>query len=230
MEGFHYVNLFATKGIEYLIVIGFLILFILYWRYLNKPARVKPATARSPLRTLNEWFVLAKNAYYHQGHTWALPEDSQVVRVGLDDFAIKFLGKPDKIVLPEVGSKVEQGEIGWQLLLDSKEIPVVSPVDGEVVEVNQHVLQAPEELEKDPYDQGWLFKVKVPRMKTNLRNLLSGKLAVAWMEDTVHRLRRHMSGELGVVLQDGGVPVTGFARSLSPDRWDEIASEFLMNK
>jgi hypothetical protein len=39
-----------------------------------------------------------------------------------------------------------------------------------------------------------------------------------------------MSGELGIVLQDGGVPVTGFARALSPDRWDEIASEFLMNK
>ncbi len=230
MEGFHYVNLFATKGIEYLIVIGFLIVFILYWQYLNRPARTRASLASRTMRTINNWFTLVKNAYYHQGHSWAIPEASEIVRVGMDDFAIKFLGKPDAIELPEVGSHLEQGEIGWQVQLDSKKIPIISPVEGEVVAVNQEILQSPEKLEKDPYRDGWLLKIKVPRLKPNLRNLLTGKLAVSWMEDTVHRLHQHMAGELGMVMQDGGLPISGFARTLAPEKWDELASEFFLNR
>lgn len=39
MDAYTYVNMFATKGIEYLLVIGFLILFVFFWRYMNRPAR-----------------------------------------------------------------------------------------------------------------------------------------------------------------------------------------------
>lgn len=67
-------------------------------------------------------------------------------------------------------------------------------------------------------------------MTANLKNLLTGKLAVAWMENTVQTLRQRMAGDLGVVMQDGGLPVSGFAKELAPEKWDEIAAEFFLTK
>ena len=70
-------------------------------------------------------------------------------------------------------------------------------------------MRSPGLINEDPYGKGWLFKVRVPKLSCNLRNLLSGRLAQVWMEITVRALKRRMEGELGPVLQDGGVPVTG---------------------
>ena len=115
MESFHYVDLFATKGIEYILVISFLLLFIFYWKFLNKPIKARVSRTVNPGRTLNAWFILAKNYYFHQGHSWVMPEENNIVRVGIDDFAVKLLGKPDSFELPRIGSRLNQGETGWKI-------------------------------------------------------------------------------------------------------------------
>ena len=230
MEGFSYVDMFATKGIEYLLVIGFLLAFILYFRMLNKKTG---AEAKAAVRTANtplDWFHLAKEAFYHQGHSWAAPIEANTVKVGIDDFAQKFLGAPEKIHLPQIGSRVEQGKVGWNFQFGSKKIEMLSPVNGEVMEINEAALKDNAIIARAPYDEGWLMKVKVDDVKQNLNHLLSGKLAIAWMSETVKSLRQKMSGELGVVMQDGGLPVAGFARELSPEKWDEIAAEFFLTE
>jgi len=230
MEGSQYVDIFATKGIEYIIVIVFLLSLVYFLRFLNRPAKVSTssiAPEKSP-RTLVDWFYLAENLYYHQGHSWTVPESNNVVRVGIDDFAQKLLGKPDKVNLPQIGSNIEQGNAGWQIQIDSKSFDMLSPVNGEVVEVNEEIINSPEMINDDPYDKGWLLKVKVPKLETNLRNLLSGKLARAWMEETVDRLSEKTTGNIGVALQDGGVPITGFIKEISSDERKQFANEFLL--
>ncbi|MCK4893970.1 MAG: glycine cleavage system protein H [Calditrichia bacterium] len=229
MEGFTYVDLYATKGIEYILVLGFLIAFIIYWKFLSRSS-AQPVKLVSKLKTGAEWFHLPKNIYYHPGHSWVKPENDNIARVGIDDFAQKLLGKPDSLELPELNFHVEQGEVGWRIQSDSKLIDILSPVDGEVIAVNEEVLKSPELIEQDPYGKGWLLKVQVSKMRPNLRNLLSGKLAVAWMENTVRTLRERMAGDLGLAMQDGGLPVSGFAKEMSPEKWDEVAAEFLLTK
>jgi len=224
-----YVDLFATKGIEYLLVIGFLLTLILFWTYLNRPSpRVLGRMATAPAG-VGGWFRLQPGLFYHQGHSWAAPEEDGVVRVGMDDFAQRLLGVPGRLDLPAVGSRVEQGERGWRLRLGSSVVDLLSPVGGQVLAVNEAVLHSPHLINDDPYGEGWLLKVQVPNLSANLKNLLSGSLATAWMRDTVQALRRRMSGELGLAMQDGGVPVVGIARNLSPENWEQIAQEFLMN-
>lgn len=230
MEGFRYVDIFATKGIEYILVISFLLALIVYWRYLNKPIKIRAKVPLKPVSAFSKWFNLSKNLYYHPGHSWVMPEDKDIVKVGIDDFAQKLIGKPDSFSLPKIGSQVEQGDIGWKIHLDSKSVDVLSPVNGEVIAVNEKILNSPELIEEDPYGKGWLLKIKVPKINSNLKNLLSGKLAVAWMENTVHTLHERMSGDLGILMQDGGLPVSGFAKELAPDNWEEIAAEFLLTK
>jgi glycine cleavage system H lipoate-binding protein len=226
--GDNYVDLFATKGLEYILVIAFLVTLVVFWRLLNRQRR--PA-ATAPARTSRlEWFTLGDNLHYHQGHTWANPEGADAVRIGIDDFAQKLLGKMDSVELPPVGARLLQGEIGWRFRAGAKSVELLSPVEGEVVAINEEAMNSPELVNRDPYGRGWLMLVRSPSLKSNLRNILSGTLAGAWMEQTVEQLRRRISGNLGVALQDGGVPVDGIAKRLSPDQWVEVTKEFFQTK
>jgi glycine cleavage system H lipoate-binding protein len=230
MEATPYTDLYVMKGWEYLLVIVFLVALAVFWRYLMAP---KPGTAaaraKSASRTLlGSWFRLPAELFYHRGHTWAEPERLGLVRVGIDDFAQKLLGRPSGVDLPRVGSMMAQGSTGWRLLFGGRSIELLSPVDGEVVEVNGAVLDSPDLVNADPYGDGWLLRVRVPELRSNLKNLLTGRLARSWLEDTVRALRLRMGGQLGMVMQDGGLPVSGFVRALSDDHWETVAAEFLL--
>lgn len=224
-------DLFATKGIEYLIVIAYLVVLAGFWRLLARPeaAEADQPAAHAPRHMDRGWFQVRDGFYFHQGHSWAKPEAENIVRVGMDCFALKLLGSPGAIDLPAVGQRLKQGEHGWVVEVDSRSIPMLSPVDGEVVEVNSKAQLEPERLPSDPYDEGWLMKVRVANSSASFKNLLTGALALSWLEGTLEQLRRMRAGELGIVMPDGGIPVDGFVRILDPERWDEIAREFLLS-
>ncbi len=232
MEAFSYVDIFATKGIEYIIVICFLLALLAFWRAMTATAREAVASQqRFPLTaSATHWFSLADGLHYHQGHAWVKPENESTVKVGMDDFAQKLLGKPRSLKLPRVGERLVQGEKGWGLDIDSKSIEILSPLSGEVVAVNEEVLRAPELAERDPYGRGWLLALRPARLAAEIKNLLSGPLAAAWMEENTERLRSYLGGPVGIALQDGGVPVSGIARALAPEGWEEIARRFLLTE
>lgn len=225
MEGIRFIDIYATKGIEYLIVIAFLAAFVLFCRYLYRPraAGAGPAAEEAVTR-----FRVPEGLFYHQGHGWLRPEPGGTGVVGMDDFAQKLVGRPDSIELPPVGTHVAQGEKAWSLVVDSMSVPMLSPVDGEVVEVNPEVLRSPEILRRDPYGDGWLFKVRSHRMAADTTNLLSGRLARAWMENALDKLRPIEHESLGPVLADGGLPIEGLARALGGERWAELARTHLL--
>lgn len=229
MENFKYVDMFATKGIEYLLIICFLFMLVIFWRFLNKPAKATLKPASDKIATsLIDWFKLTDHYYYHQGHTWAVPENSNDVRVGLDDFAQKLIGKPSGMVLPEIGSTIKQGETGWQLRFDSKSIDMLSPVNGKVIAINTDVLDSPDLINDDPYQNGWLIKVRSSRLEADLKNLLSGNLAKFWMQEAIEKVGHLLSGNRGFALQDGGQVITGFAREIANDQWDLLSREFFL--
>lgn len=230
MEGFTYVDLFATKSIEYLLVIGFLLVLIPFWRFLRVPARTGLEAVRRVMSSLAQWFFLPEGFYYHQGHSWVMPQGADLVKVGVDDFAQKLVGRSNSVNLPQIGSRIEQGEVGWKLGIDAKSIDMLSPVTGDVVAINKDIVKNPDLINQDPYGKGWLMMVKPHNKKATAKNLLTGRLATAWMEKTADALRERMGGELGVIYQDGGLPVTGIAKALNPDEWDKVAQEFLLTR
>ena len=227
MEGFSYVDIFATKHIEYLLVIGFLLFFIVFWRFLSRPAKVVLEAAERLAPVVSEWFSLPEEIYYHLGHSWAAPEGVYLVKVGVDDFAQKLVGKIDAIQVPGIGSTLSQGDIGWTLEVDSKKIDMLSPVDGKVIAINEKIVDSPENINKYPY-VNWLMKVEAPRFSANKKQLLSGTLAKNWMEEIKENLLSRMNYNLGLLYQDGGQLVDGMARNLDKDRWDEIVKEFFL--
>ncbi|MGB3399615.1 MAG: glycine cleavage system protein H [Candidatus Deferrimicrobiaceae bacterium] len=236
MGGFSFVDIYATKGLEYLIVIGFLATFVLFCRYLAL-RNGETAEASHPAEFI-EWFRVPGEFLYHQGHGWAKAGNEGVVTVGLDDFAQKLVGKVDFIDLPSVGSRLAQGEKGWVLRAGAQAIPMLSPLDGEVVAVNEEAARSPEIVNEDPFGKGWLLKVRPARLAANRTNLLKGRLARKWTEEALHGLRHTMGGNLGPLHQDGGTTlpvhqkegaaVLGIARAMYGEGWaTKVREQFL---
>jgi len=228
-----------TKGIEYLVVIGYLLVLIPFWFVLQGGRRRQAAAAAArtaPLAKgfegLRGWFRVPEGVHFHQGHTWAVPEGGGIFRIGLDDFAQRLVGPPETLRLPEVGAALEEGEPGWSLGLGGRTVDLLSPVAGEVMERNTEALDHPSLVSDDPYGRGWLMRVKASQPDAVLKNLLPWRLAKAWMEDAADRLSAAMSPPLGVelgrVLQDGGIPVSGLARQIDPEHWDRLVAELLL--
>jgi glycine cleavage system H protein len=229
MEGFQYVDIFATKGIEYVIVMVFLAGFVYFSRYLSY--RVPPpAEAEGRPPSFAEYFRVPDGYLFHQGHTWFRREGREVVTVGLDDFAQRFLGRIEEMHLPHAGALVRQGEQGWTLTVDSRIIPMISPVDGEVVGVNAAALRNPKVVNEDPYGSGWLLKVKATKLSANSRNLLSGNVARRMVQESLNGIRLQSGESLGMVYQDGGVPVSGMAKALYGEKWEGAVRELFQTQ
>jgi glycine cleavage system H protein len=229
MEGFQYVDIFATKGIEYIIVMVFLAGFVYFSRYLSHRAPA-PAEASARPRGFVEYFRVPDGYLFHQGHTWFRKEGREVVTVGVDDFAQRFLGRIDEVNLPHAGARVSQGEKGWTLTVDSRIVPMISPVDGEVVAVNAAALRNPRVVNEDPYERGWLMKVKATKLAANTRNLLSGDVARRMVEESLNGIRLQGGESLGIVYQDGGAPVSGMAKALYGEKWEVAVRELFLTR
>jgi len=220
-------DLFATKGIEYLLVIGFLVSLLLFWLGLNFRRGAVAAPARPGMERPGAWFGLAMDRLYHQGHTWARPDPDGLVTVGVDDLAGQMIGSGPAPALPAAGSVLRQGDPGWVLRTPRRDVAVLSPVSGEVAEVNPRVLADPDLVRTSPYEDGWILRVRGADAKRELSNLLRGDLARTWMRDSEERLRTWLSPEPEAVAADGGYPLPGFLDHLETATGDRILHELL---
>ncbi len=166
---------------------------------------------------------------YHPGHGWAMKEAPKLVRIGMDDFAARLLGEIDSIELPARGRWLRQGEKGWTVRRGEHRFEMLSPIEGEVTDVNEEVLKDPHQLRADPYGVGWLLEVHAPAADANLKNLLHGQLARHWTEDAIMSLYNKIDGAAGVHLQDGGHAVPDVLGQVPEERWDKLVREFLLS-
>lgn len=174
-------------------------------------------------------FILPENVSYHPGHAWALKESPELVRVGMDDFAARLLGKISHVKAPLRGQWVRQGQPVFSFTRDGKTTQMVSPIEGVVTDVNQMALADPEAARHDPYGAGWLMKVQAPDAATSFRNLLGGDVARKWMEEASARLFARMPALAGAVAQDGGPAVSDITSHLPDADWEKITREFFVS-
>jgi len=190
----------------------------------EEAASVPPRT----LPTIVSGFELPENRRYHQGHTWALQESPTLVRVGIDDFGARLVGKIDEITLPKRGQWIRQGQKFATLVRDGQKAELVSPVEGEVTSVNESLLSDAALLNNDPYGQGWFISVISPDLAISFRNLLNGSLARRWMAEASSRLQTQIPALAGAVAQDGGIAVHDLTVQMPTTKWAEITREFFL--
>jgi len=101
-----------------------------------------------------------KNLRYAKTHEWASLEGN-ICTVGITKFAVEQLTDVVYIELPDVGDNVFAGESFGEIESVKAVSDLYSPVDGEVKDVNQAIVNDPSIVSKDPYGKGWMIKIKI---------------------------------------------------------------------
>ena len=212
--------------------LAFIVLdYILSRRKAEQPvvAQAAGAIPPEPQPVYVEGFLVPDNLRYHPGHAWLLPERKHLVRVGVDEFAAALAGSLTKIELPKPGHWVRQGQKAWTLYRDGSKAEMVSPIEGEVVEVNAALAANPELLREDPYGRGWVMSVFVPDEESTARNLIPKGLVRNWLREAVERLYARQPQLAGAVAADGGRPAPDVFAGLPDSSWEALAREFFLS-
>ena len=203
---------------------------------LFSPARALkaiPEAAREPLPLQPESFLLPRGIFYSRGHAWMRIFSTGLVRVGVDDFVQKLLGRIDGLTLRAKGEIVKAGEPLLTIHQGGREVTVHSPVEGKVEMVNREIAKHPELIRKDPYKEGWVIAIQPAHLSEDLPRLAIAERAEGWLAEEVHRLRLFLGAATpalaaaGHTLPDGGVPVTGFLEHLDDQAWKSFQDAFL---
>jgi glycine cleavage system H protein len=98
---------------------------------------------------------------FTESHEWVSQEDDGVVKVGITDHAQAQLGDLVFVELPEEGASFGQGDACAVVESVKAASDIYCPVSGEIVAVNEALIDAPETVNNDPYNDGWLFSVRL---------------------------------------------------------------------
>ena len=98
---------------------------------------------------------------YAASHEWVKVDDNGVATVGISDHAQDALGDIVFVELPEPGTTVNAKDEVAVVESVKAASDVYSPISGEITEVNDTLLDAPETVNSSPYENGWFYKIKL---------------------------------------------------------------------
>jgi glycine cleavage system H protein len=218
-----------------LVLVTFLFFIVLdYFMNRNKVIQtvgieVQASPARAGANFV-DGFLVPENVSYHSGHSWLVRDRQHSVRVGADEFASALLGKIEKIELPKPGQWIRQGQKLVSFYKNGERTEMVSPTEGEVMEINTDILKDPALLRQDPYGKGWLVTVHVPDEENTGRNLMPKALVRDWMREAAERLYGRQPQLAGAVAADGGRAAEDLLRTLPGVNWKEVTAEFFLTR
>jgi glycine cleavage system H protein len=118
-----------------------------------------------------EGYEILKDRLYTKTHEW-IKIERMTGTVGITDYAQKELQDITYVELPDVGIEVRQGEEVATVESVKHTSSIYSPVSGEIIEINERLEDEPDIINRDPYGEGWIFKIKLTN-PDEARNLLS---------------------------------------------------------
>ena len=171
-------------------------------------------------------FKMADGYYYHEGHTWARPEYGGRVRVGLDDFAQKLTGSISDLELPDIGTRIKQGETGFKIINNGHKSEALAPVDGIITFINKKLIENSSLVNESPYEEGWLFIIEPTKLQKNLKILHFSEDAHKFLNEEKEHLFL-MANEDMMIAADGGISVDNLQKEIGTENWIKLIQTFL---
>jgi CheY-like chemotaxis protein len=153
-------------------------------------------------------FGLPGGVFISPGHVWASVTTPGMVRLGLDDFARKMIGRIDAIELPPKGALIKKGERLFTVRQGGRVASLHAPISGRVQDLNAELLQHLDWLERRPYEQGWVCSMKPEHLADELGQLKIGEHAAAWYQAEIARLQQLLRAAPGEE-QAPAAPIAG---------------------
>lgn len=235
MEAFTYSNIFETKGIEYIIILFFLLLLIPFWIFVNQKVGVVKQIQQTFSALTASILRIPQGLFYSRNHTWLHLEKSGQAKIGIDDFLFRVLGNIKIVPKIEPGLMVKKGDVIATIEQNGKQLRLKSPVSGKMIGVNAAVTKNDGILPSDIYNEGWIFAIQPNNWKNDISGFYFAEDATNWISDEVQRMKDFLSVALSknvgaspqVVYQEGGELQMNPLSGMEPEIWDNFQKEFL---
>jgi glycine cleavage system H protein len=123
-----------------------------------------------------------QDCLYNKSHEWVRVDGDQVI-IGISDYAQHALGDVVFAELPDLGRTLSKGESFGVVESVKAASDVYAPVSGEVIEINESLLDTPETLNSDPYGEGWMIKLRASNLEADQSDLLDAAAYEQHVED-----------------------------------------------
>lgn len=235
MDGFTYNNIFDTKGMEYIIIIAFLIMIIPFWIIINRQSgitgRIKTAFGVLSAGILR----IPQGLFYSKNHTWTHLEKSGDARVGLDDLLLHITGEVKLNYLRNPGETVNKGDMLAEINQNGKILKISSPISGVILDTNPEIDESPNVLNNDPYGEGWIYTIKPSKWVSETNSYYLADEAIAWSRKELIRFKDFLAMSMEkyspetsmVILQDGGELCDKPLSELPDKVWQDFQKTFL---
>jgi len=188
---------------------------------------VTPSVSESDSR---HEFNIPAGVFVSPSHSWVSLLLNGSVRVGIDDFTHKTLGRIDAVQLPAKGRVVAKGDPLFSIQQEDRNLSVPSPVSGKITDVNVELLDNPNLVKLKPYELGWFCKVEPTRLTDELKEMKIGDDAVAWYRDEIARCAELKKKALQTDAEPGAAPSKQEAApsdALDPSTWMAFSEAFI---
>lgn len=132
-------------------------------------------------------FAIPGGVFISECHCWAAVSQDGTVKVGIDDFAKKIIGKIDSIEFPNLGMNISKGQPLFSIRQNKKTVQFLSPVSGMVKSINHELAENLEVLNFTPYDKNWICIIDADKLDTELQQLKIGKSAVSFYQEEIEK-------------------------------------------
>lgn len=233
MDGFHYYNLFETKGAEYLLTIVFFLLLIPFRIVLNRKVSA-PVRVSQRASIFDNLLGIPQEIYLAMNHTWVQLMQPTKVRIGLNDLIVNMVGENQLNFFRQNGELVNKGDLLAQIGDNEKKLQIFAPVSGIISGLNPRLQDQKMIVGEVPYESNWMVDINPKNWQDEARELLSGEAAKNWLSLELGRMRDFFSGQFSdklqnqpVILQDGGEISPEILSEMPAAIWNDFQQAFL---
>jgi len=163
--------------------------------------------------------------FYCHGHAWVKPGRESAVRIGLDDLAAHLIGRIDAVKMPKPGKRLRRGKRALRLIRGGESVDVFSPMNGEVESINRSIVDSPDILPSQPYEDGWLLTMRPEVSEDNVSGLMSGQNAIDWQREEARKLGEMFQGKMATAA-DGATLANDALADIAGVRWSRVLRRF----
>ncbi len=170
-------------------------------------------------------FAIPGGVFISEGHTWAAISQDGEVKIGIDDFAKKLIGKIDDILFPNLGMIIQKGQPLFSIKQGKRTLHFNSPVSGLVSKLNHDLRDDLLALDYSPYEKNWFCSIDAEKLDTELAELKIGKNAVSYYQEEIDRFIKQMKD---ILKEDKSADELywGEIEKLEEKEWYVITGEF----
>lgn len=143
-------------------------------------------------------FAIPGGVFISKGHVWTSVEQPGNVKVGIDDFAKKIIGRIDGIEYPNLGMEVYAGQSLFSIKQGNRKYNFYSPVSGKVIKTNKSLIENLELLDLTTYSKHWICELDSEKLDSELKELKIGRAAVSFFQHEIDGITHKAITELNI--------------------------------